>query len=388
MAIGRNLSAVERRGAYEMLLARSEHGVLPYGNSGAKRKRTADEIEQAIKAVPHDDRQTLRCLEVHSGIKKTTIIRHMKEKKKLKAKSNYVKPLLTQANKMTRLRFALNCLLPGPRGTHFFENMYNRVHIDEKWFFLTKVKNRFYVYEDEAVALRACKSKRFITKVMFLAAVARPRYDPHRRCVFDGKLGIWPFVKHVAAVRNSKNRPKGTIITKPQNVDAHVYFDCVIDNVVPAIVAKFPRACLNQGVYIQHDNAGPHQALTTKLLRSYGVNGISMLNQPANSPDFNVLDLGFFNAIQSLQHQKRTRTIEQLVGAVESAFNELPVETLAKTFVTLQKMMELSLINIGGNNFKLPHMKKDAVIEDLSTFKVQCAATTIAEARAQLNCHA
>ncbi|KAF0688357.1 Aste57867_20021 [Aphanomyces stellatus] len=255
MAIGRNLSAVERRGAYEMLLARTEHGVLPYGaitgvarhymchratisrlwsrarlsvdngapvadiaariqgNSGAKRKRTADEIEQAIKAAPHDDRQTLRGLEVHSGIKKTAIIRHMKKKKKLKAKSNYVKPLLTQANKMTRLRFALNCLLPGPRGTHFFENMNNRVHIDEKWFFLTKVKKRFYVYEDEAVALRACKSKRFITKVMFLAAVARPRYDPHRRCVFDGKLGIWPFVKHAAAVRNSKNRPKGTIIT-------------------------------------------------------------------------------------------------------------------------------------------------------------------------------
>ncbi|KAF0690746.1 Aste57867_17883 [Aphanomyces stellatus] len=86
------------------------------GNSGAKRKRTADEIKQAIKAVPLDDRQTLRCLEVHSGIKKTAIIRHMKEKKKLKAKSNYVKPLLTQANKMARLRLALNCLLPGPRG--------------------------------------------------------------------------------------------------------------------------------------------------------------------------------------------------------------------------------------------------------------------------------
>ncbi|KAF0716307.1 hypothetical protein As57867_002900, partial [Aphanomyces stellatus] len=133
------------------------------GNSGAKRKRTADEIEQAIKAVPHDDRQTLRCLEVHSGIKKTAIIRHMKEKKKLKAKSNYVKPLLTQANKMTRLRFSLNCLLPWPRGTHFFENMYNRVHIDEKWFFLTKVKKRFYVYDD-AIAHRACKSKRFISK--------------------------------------------------------------------------------------------------------------------------------------------------------------------------------------------------------------------------------
>ncbi|KAF0712083.1 Aste57867_4920 [Aphanomyces stellatus] len=140
MAIGRNLSAVERRGAYEMLLARSEHGVLPYGprylgsgaahgspstmvlpwltllhefkvnlskcNSGARRMRTADEIEQAIKAVPHDDRQTLRCLEVHSGIKKTTIIRHMKEKKKLKAKSLYASQQDDKAAVCTELPFA------------------------------------------------------------------------------------------------------------------------------------------------------------------------------------------------------------------------------------------------------------------------------------------
>ncbi|ETV68359.1 hypothetical protein H257_15680 [Aphanomyces astaci] len=33
------------------------------------------------------------------------------------------------------------------------------------------------------------KSKRFITKVMFLAAVARPRYDFHNKAMFDGKTG-------------------------------------------------------------------------------------------------------------------------------------------------------------------------------------------------------
>ncbi|KAF0690726.1 Aste57867_17900 [Aphanomyces stellatus] len=125
------------------------------GNSGGKRLRTAEEIEATIKAVPQEDRQTLQSLEASSGIKKTTIIRHMKEKMKLKGRSNYVKPLLTDANKITRLRYALNILLPGSNGTHFFDNMYNRVHIDEKWFFLTKVKRRFYVYSDEDVALRA-----------------------------------------------------------------------------------------------------------------------------------------------------------------------------------------------------------------------------------------
>ncbi|KAF0698104.1 Aste57867_11255 [Aphanomyces stellatus] len=155
----------KRRGAYELLLARSDDGKLPYGavssvarhykchratisrlwararrsvlagspvadtaarirgNSGGKRLRTAEEIEATIKAVPQEDRQTLRSLEASSGIKKTTIIRHMKENMKLKGRSNYVKPLLTDANKITRLRYALNILLPGSNGTHFFDNM-------------------------------------------------------------------------------------------------------------------------------------------------------------------------------------------------------------------------------------------------------------------------
>ncbi|KAG3154065.1 hypothetical protein PC128_g22450 [Phytophthora cactorum] len=34
---------------------------------------------------------------------------------------------------------------------------------------------------------------------MFLAAVARPRYDLRRRTYFDGKLGIWPIVERVQA---------------------------------------------------------------------------------------------------------------------------------------------------------------------------------------------
>jgi hypothetical protein len=49
---------------------------------------------------------------------------------------------------------------------------------------------------------------------MFLAAVARPRYDPEGECTFDGKIGMFPFVKRVAAKRTSKNCEKGTIETK------------------------------------------------------------------------------------------------------------------------------------------------------------------------------
>jgi hypothetical protein len=54
---------------------------------------------------------------------------------------------------------------------------------------------------------------------MFLAAVARLRFDDQGNCTFDGKLGIWPFVEKVRAKRASANWPAGMIETKPIKVD-------------------------------------------------------------------------------------------------------------------------------------------------------------------------
>jgi len=55
------------------------------------------------------------------------------------------------------------------------------------------------------------------------------------------------------------------------------------------------------------------------------------------------------------------------------AFRELPVDTLSKTFLTLQKVMEESIRVDGGNEYKLPHMKKDKLIKNLSTYNVECS---------------
>ena len=101
--------------------------------------------------------------------------------------------------------------------------------------------------------------------------------------------------------------------------------------VVPAIKAKMPRRDQGGVIYLQQDNASPHKCVTTQLLLERGVSGIEVANQPPNSPDMNVLDFGYFNSIQSLQHQKCTRTIEELIDAVESSFIELPLDNLSKT---------------------------------------------------------
>ncbi|ETV73042.1 hypothetical protein H257_12079 [Aphanomyces astaci] len=185
------------------------------GNSGRHALRTSDEIEAAIRNVLQMQRQTLRSLSAAYGIPMTTIFSHMKKNPRFKARSNYVKPHLTPANIEERLKFAMSFVRPLPSGRHLFNDMHDYVHVDEKWFYLMKVKRRYYMYNDEEVAARAVKSKRFITKVMFLAAVARPRYDPHGKKEWDGNGGVWPFVQVAPAQRGSKNRPKGAMLSDP-----------------------------------------------------------------------------------------------------------------------------------------------------------------------------
>jgi len=42
---------------------------------------------------------------------------------------------------------------------------------------------------------------------MFLAAVARPRFDANGTVIFDGKLGIWPFTyMHGSFIGTSSSR--------------------------------------------------------------------------------------------------------------------------------------------------------------------------------------
>ena len=80
---------------------------------------------------------------------------------------------------------------------------------------MTKANRTYYLGKDEPEPYRPCKSKRFITKVMFVCAVARPRYDAHKEEDFNGLIGIWPYATTEAAKQSSKDQPKGTLVTKP-----------------------------------------------------------------------------------------------------------------------------------------------------------------------------
>jgi len=317
-----------------------------------------EELLAKLKGVPIFRRSTLRSTAFACGISKSSLHRALKRKSIVKYRS-YVKPVLTPENRLERIRFSLS-QIDDSIPTLPFKNMYNIVHVDEKWFNLCKIKNTFYLAPEEELPHRTVKSKRFIPKIMFLAAVARPRYDYHTKTFWDGKIGIWAITHQVAAKRNSRNRPAGTMETKPLNVNEEVYQQFMTEKVLPAIREKWPGRP-SDTVFIQQDNARPHSRTATTNINECGKGeswNIELMNQPPNSPDLNILDLGFFNHIQSLQSKRCAVNVDDLIEAVQDAFQETSPTALSDNFITLQSVMREVLSHEGGNNFKIPHLKK------------------------------
>ena len=51
--------------------------------------------------------------------------------------------------------------------------------------------------------------------------------------------------------------------------------------------------------------------------------------------------------------------IDELITAVEESFWEQKRENLENVWISLQKCMECSMMEEGGNRYKLPHMGKN-----------------------------
>ena len=104
------------------------------------------------------------------------------------------------------------------------------------------------------------------------------------------------------------------------SITRDVIRDFMISQVSPAIRAKWPREYVDKPIFIQHDNAPSHLKLDDPDFYEAAKLGgfdIRLICQPPNSPDFNILDLGFFRAIQAIQYKKNAKTIEALVPAVQ-----------------------------------------------------------------------
>lgn len=330
------------------------------GHVGRKKKEI--NLDQ-LKKIPLRQRQNIRSLASALGASKTIIHSRIQEGL-IKPHSNAMKPLLTDGNKRARLEFCISQLKINPPNKPIFHDMMNIVHIDEKWFYMTKTNQKYYLAIDEELPHRACKSKTFITKIMFLCAVARPRWDHGRNQWFNGKLGIFPFITREEAKRASKNRPAGTMETKPIiSINREIIRKCLIEDVLPAIRSKWPQGHSGP-ILIQQDNAKPHVAPGDELFVAESQKDgfdIQLICQPPNSPDMNVLDLGFFQAIQSVQYQQAPQSIDDLVQAVQDSFQALERAKLNNVFLSLQQVLIEVMKVGGGNKYVQPHMQKNSL---------------------------
>ena len=323
--------------------------------AGAPRRISIKDLHRRVRAVPFKDRKCIRSLGKKVGIPRATLGRALKLGL-LKTTKSHIKPILTPENKATCVAYCLsnldqqNCFLP----------MFNRVDIDEKWFYLTQINTRYILVPGEKPPHRAARHKNHIPKAMCLTAMARPRKDPVTGVWWDGKIGTWFFVHKVAAKRGSKN-----LVTETYNVNKENSLDLYIDKLLPAIVEKWP-AWEERVVRIQLDNAPVHprpghlpQRLLDHLAQLAEIGwDIDFNLQPPNSPDTNTLDLAFFRAIQTIQYQKKSRNLDELIANVEEAYDELPLDVCKHVWSTAQMCMNSIILRNGGNDYKLPHVGK------------------------------
>jgi hypothetical protein len=181
-------------------------------------------------------------------------------------------------------------ILDDPR----FKDLFDIVFIDEKWFFLTQKSENYYLLPEEDDPHRTCKSKNFIPKIMFLVVCARLRFRDGE-CIFDGKIGCFPLVDYVPAQRGNERtgRVRGDLMVKPiLSITRDVIREFMLNKVLPAIRAKWPREDVAKPIYIQQDNAPTHLKLDDSIFcEAAKQNGfdIRLICQPPNSPDFTFL---------------------------------------------------------------------------------------------------
>ncbi|KAJ8514845.1 hypothetical protein ON010_g18633 [Phytophthora cinnamomi] len=167
--------------------------------------------------------------------------------------------------------------------------MQNVVHVDEKWFYVHRNRNTYYLTGGEPAPRTVTKNKTHRTKQE--PAEGHSGHDSSRDD--QGRLRA-----HADAARHP---PRSSEV-------GQVIFLC------------------KEEVTILQDNAPPHRASGRTAVKAAAAAGgwsIKFANQPSLSPDFNELDLGWFNSLQSLQYKKQTRDVDGLIAAVKAALEEM-----------------------------------------------------------------
>ena len=84
------------------------------------------------------------------------------------------------------------------------------------------------------------------------------------------------------------------------------------------------------------------------------------LTQAANSPDINLLDLGFFRAVQSF-NDATPKNEKELIESASVAYENYPRQKINQTWLTLQCCFNQIIIHNGNNNYNVDHIAKETL---------------------------
>lgn len=325
------------------------------------------QVEARVRAVTVCNRVTIAGWAEEAGVHQSTLRRWLL-REGAQPKTRYIKPLLTDKHKLDRVQWALTMVnAAGAHGQQkpHFDDMRSVVHVDEKWFYCIKDRQKVWVLPDEELpAPPRMQHKSHPIKLMFLSAVAMPFNQDGIR--FDGKIGMWPICEEKEAVKSSKNRAAGTIVTVPVNVDAEVYTELMVKKVVPAVKERMFWLKGKQ-VRIQQDGARPHTArgVVRAIEAAANTDGweFALETQPAQSPDTNINDLSIFASLQAQQRKSWTTDIDELKAAVKSVWDSYPVDTIRLAWNTLFNAYTRILKCNGDNDFTIPHTQARARLQ-------------------------
>jgi len=150
--------------------------------------------------------------------------------------------------------------------------------------------------------------------------------------------------------------------THKRNIDGEYYIDLMIGpgGVVDKIKEKLHWK-QDIPLFIQQDGASPHtKGGNFELIAQAGHQGgwnISLVTQPAQSPDLNILDLSFFHALKSRASKvkNRARNIDELITNITAEYDVYDRHTLDHMWAHLYACWNCILKDNGGNQYKAPH---------------------------------
>ena len=304
-----------------------------------------DEQLRAFALQHHYDFTWLEAAEAIGGISAASLWRWAQKTGWREVCRRFI-PRLTDIHKATRLQWA----------TDNFRNSWDGwIDLDEKWFYACRAK-KVKVPAGCLTPTMPVQSKRFVPKIMFVAAIARPDATND----FDGLIGIWRVSEVQLALRTSKNRPAGAEVEKDVTMTADWYQNFLETKLVPQIRRRMPW---RRDVTVQIDGASPHVGkgsveFSSKFSRADARTKVSFVVQPAQSPDCNTLDLGMWNSLQTardkLARKQKLMDLSELADQVEKAFKNISPDTLEDIFCYKSRILREIIKSKGGNDFSMP----------------------------------